>query len=337
MSNIREVARVAGVSVATVSRTLSHPDKVSESSRKKVQDAIAKVNYRPNMLARNFRSARSYSLVVLVPDISNPFFSQVIRSVELQAQKKGYSVLLGDTQDNSTREKEYIRLVETRLADGIIQLRPVSEEFQQDCNFSFPYLHLCATESTPGPCIRVDNVTAFQHMVEYLISLGHRRIGLITGLKGNPHTIDRMKGYRKALEDAGIAFDEKLIAEGEYTIWSGVNAADKLCKQPELPTAIACMNDEMAIGTIQSLKSHGLRIPEDVSVTGFDDISYARYCDPPLTTIAQPAADMGAIAVDLLLRLIEGEPLEEQEKVLPYDFILRKSTAPNNKADSDTP
>jgi len=327
MSNIREVARVAGVSVATVSRALSHPDKVSDASRKKVEDAIEKVNYRPNMLARNFRSARSYSLVVLVPDISNPFFSQVIRSVELQAQKKGYSVLLGDTQDNSTREKEYIRLVETRLADGIIQLRPASEEFNQTRKFSFPYLHLCATESTPGPCIRVDNVTAFEHMVEYLISLGHQRIGLITGLKGNPHTVDRMKGYRKALEKAGIAFDDRLIAEGEYTIWSGVNAANTLCKLPESPTAIACMNDEMAIGAIQSLKSHGYQVPDDISVTGFDDISYARYCDPPLTTIAQPAGDMGAIAVDLLLRLIEGDILEQDEHVMPYDFIVRKSTS----------
>lgn len=329
MSNIREVARVAGVSVATVSRTLSHPEKVSEASRKRVNDAIEKVNYRPNMLARNFRSARSYSLVVLVPDISNPFFSQVIRSIELQAQKKGYSVLLGDTQDSTAREKEYIRLVETRLADGIIQLRPKSEEFKTTSEFTFPYLHLCATESTPGPCIRVDNVAGFQHIVEYLISLGHRRIGLITGLKGNPHTIDRMKGYKRALAEANIEFDASLIAEGEYTIWSGVNAANKICKLKTCPTAIACMNDEMAIGAMQSLKAHGFTVPQEVSVTGFDDISYARYCDPPLTTIAQPANDMGSIAVDLLLRLIEGEKLEEEEHVLPYDFIVRKSTGPS--------
>ncbi|WP_075184902.1 LacI family DNA-binding transcriptional regulator [Teredinibacter haidensis] len=327
MSNIREVARIAGVSVATVSRALSHPEKVSEASRKRVQDAIDQVDYRPNMLARNFRSARSYSLVVLVPDIANPFFAQVIRSIELRAQKKGYSVLLGDTQDSNAREQEYIRLVETRLADGVIQLRPMSDQFHNASKFKFPYLHLCATESSPGPCIRVDNVTAFKHMTEYLISLGHRRIGLITGLKGNPHTVDRFKGYKQALENAGIPFDEALIAEGEYVIWSGVNAANQLCRLKERPTAIACMNDEMAIGAIQALKSNGLQVPEDVSVTGFDDIDYARYCDPPLTTIAQPSDDMGTIAVDMLLRLIEGETLSEEEHVLPYDFILRKSTA----------
>ncbi|TVZ37300.1 LacI family transcriptional regulator [Alteromonadaceae bacterium 2753L.S.0a.02] len=328
MSNIREVARLAGVSVATVSRALSQPDKVAEATRERVMDAVEKINYRPNMLARNFRSTRSYSLVVLVPDIANPFFALVIRSIERQAQKKGYAVLLGDTQDSSEREQEYIRMVETRLADGIIQLRPVSDQFQNSNAFSFPYLNLCATESTPGASVRVDNAHAFQHMTEYLISLGHRRIGLITGLKANPHTIDRLKGYRQALQNAGISFDEKLIAEGEYVIWSGVNAANTLCDLSEPPTAIACMNDEMAIGAIQALKSRGLRIPEDVSVTGFDDISYARYCDPPLTTIAQPADDMGSIGVDILLRLIDGEQLSHDEHVLPYDFIVRKSTAP---------
>ncbi|WP_188150807.1 LacI family DNA-binding transcriptional regulator [Teredinibacter waterburyi] len=336
MSNIREVARIAGVSVATVSRTLSHPDKVSEASKKKVMEAIEQVKYRPNMLARNFRSARAYSLVVLVPDIANPFFALVIRSIEQQAQKKGYSVLLGDTQDSHAREQDYIRLVETRLADGVIQLRPQWDQTSDQQSMNFPYLHLCATESTPGPCIRVDNVAAFKNIVDYLISLGHRRIGLITGLKGNPHTIDRLKGYKQALSEAGIPFDETLIAEGEFLIWSGVNAANTLCKLPNRPTAIACMNDEMAIGAIQAIKSHDLKVPGDISVTGFDDISYSRYCDPPLTTISQPADDMGSIAVDILLRLIEGETLDEEEHVLPYDFIVRKSTSVCKAADTNS-
>ncbi len=331
MSNIREVARIAGVSVATVSRALSHPEKVSDASKKKVRDAIKQVNYRPNMLARNFRSARSYSLLVLVPDISNPFFALVIRSIEIQAQKRGYSVLLGDTQDSSVREQDYIRLVETRLADGIIQLRPMSDNFHESNEFNFPYLHLCASAGSPGPCIRVDNVAAFQHMVEYLVSLGHRRIGLITGLKGNPHTVDRLKGYKIALGKAGIPYDEALVAEGEYMIWSGVNAANKLCKLENPPTAIACMNDEMAVGAVQALKANGLDVPKDVSVTGFDDIAYGRYCDPPLTTISQPADDMGIIALDMMLRMIGGEKLDHEEHILPYDFIVRKSTAPRTQ------
>lgn len=328
MSNIREVARLAGVSVATVSRTLSHPEMVSEATQKRVMKAVDQVNYQPNMLARNFRSARSYSLVVLVPDIANPFFALVIRSIERQAQKKGYSVLLGDTQDSSEREQDYIRLVETRLADGILQLRPISDQFHAGSKFSFPYLHVCSTESTDGPCVRVDNAKAFEQMTAYLISLGHQRIGLITGREENPHTVDRMKGFQKALADAGLPFDTNLVASGDYSIWSGVNAANALCQSGIQPTAIACMNDEMAIGAIQALKAQGLRVPKDVSVTGFDDISYARYCDPPLTTIAQPADLMGTLAVDMLLQQLNGESLPCQEKVLPYEFIVRQSTAP---------
>lgn len=327
MSNIREVAKLAGVSVATVSRAISHPEKVSKASIDKVMRAIDETKYRPNMLARNFRSTRSYSLVVLVPEISNPFFALVIRSIEIHAQKLGYSVLLGDTQDSKERERSYVNLVETHLADGIIQLRPHTAEHPVHENPDFPYINLCGTEDTPGKCIRIDNVAASKAMARYLMGLGHKKIGLITGLKGNPHTIDRLRGYREALEESGIKYDEQYIAHGEYTIWSGVKAADQLCELDELPTAIMCMNDEMAIGALQSFKSHGLRIPQDISVTGFDNIDYSSYCDPPLTTIAQPADEMGRIAVESLIRLIEGEELTHEEHVLDYDFITRESTA----------
>jgi len=329
MSNIREVAKKAGVSVATVSRALSHPEKVSPASIAKVKKAIEEVNYRPNMLARNFRSARSYSIVVLVPDISNPFFSLVIRCIEAHAQKRGYSVLLGDTQDNDHREKEYIRMVETRLADGIIQLRPQSSSFAAGMSLELPYVNVCGTEGTVGCCIRVDNRAGMCHMVDYLTSLKHRRIAIVTGLRGNPHTVDRMKGYKQGLEKAGIKFDRNLVAEGEYNIWSGVNAANQLSSLNDPPTAIVCMNDEMAIGAIQALRTKNIRVPHDVSVTGFDDIDYAKHCDPPLTTIAQPRDTMAQIAVDYLLRRIEGDECDPPEKhfVLPYDFVLRKSIA----------
>lgn len=326
MSNIREVAKLAGVSVATVSRALSHPEKVSQASIDKVMKAIEETNYRPNMLARNFRSTRSYSIVVLVPEISNPFFALVIRSVEIHAQKLGYSVLLGDTQDSQEREMNYINLVETHLADGIIQLRPHSSDYPVYNNPKLPYINLCGTENTPGKCIRIDNAAASKAMARYLMGLGHKKIGIITGLKGNPHTVDRLRGYREALEESGLKFDEKYIAHGEFTIWSGVKAADQLCELDELPTAIMCMNDEMAIGALQSFKSHGLRVPDDVSVTGFDNIDYSSYCDPPLTTISQPADEMGRIAVQSLIRMIEGDEQRDEEHVLDYDFIVREST-----------
>jgi len=328
MSNIREVARIAGVSVATVSRALSHPEKVSEASLKKVKDAIAQTKYRPNMLARNFRSARSYSLVVMVPNIANPFFSGVIRSIERQAQTKGYAVLLGDTQDSVEREQEYMRLAETRLAEGVIQLRPYTDEEPILEGANFPYLYLCTTEATPGPCIRIDNIAAIAQTVQHLYDLGHRRIGLITGITDNPHTVDRMKGYKRGLENVGLSYDPSIVVEGEYTIWSGTKAAHSLCENNNRPTAVVCMNDEMAIGAIQTFRSRGLKVPQDISITGFDDINYAQHCEPPLTTVTQPTDEMGALAVDLLLRLINGETLEKEKYIFPFQFIDRESTGP---------
>jgi LacI family transcriptional regulator, repressor for deo operon, udp, cdd, tsx, nupC, and nupG len=328
MSSIREVARIAGVSVATVSRALSSPEKVSRESIKKVQAAIQKVNYRPNMLARNFRSTRAYSIVVLVPDITNPFYSLVIRGIEDQAQQKGYAVLLGDTRDSASREQEYIKLVETRLSDGVIQFRPYSAATLTEQQKHLAYVSACGCESTPGVSVRIDNVGAAEMMVDHLLSLGHRRIGVISGLKENPHSQDRLDGYKRSLAKAGIPFDEKLIAEGDFTMWSGLNAAHYFCKMSQRPTAIFCMNDEMAIGGIQTLKSYGISVPDDMSVTGFDDIPYARYWDPALTTIAQPAKEIGKTAIDTLLQLIEGKTLSQREFILPYEFVTRNSTAP---------
>ncbi len=323
MSSIRDVARVAGVSVATVSRALTSPEKVSEGSLKKVKDAIQLVGYRPNLLARNFRSARSYSVVVLVPNITNPFFSQVIQSIEDRAQQKGYAVLLGDTRESSKREQEYVNRVETRLADGVIQLRPQSMNFTPG---AIPWVTACACRDTPGPSVRIDDVSAAQTIVDYLISLGHSRIGVITGLKGNPHTMERLDGYKLSLTHAGIPLDKELIAEGDFTLWSGQNATHQFFDMQQPPTAIFCMNDEMAIGAIQTIKAKGLKIPEDISVAGFDDITYAKYWDPGLTTVAQPAEEFGKISMDLLVRIIEGEQLDDQDIVLPAEFIIRKST-----------
>lgn len=327
MSNIRKVASLAGVSVATVSRALSSPQKVSAKTLRKVQEAIEQLNYRPNMLARNFRSARAFAILVLIPDISNPFFSEVIRSIEDRAQHRGYGVLLGDTRDSRTKETEYIKMVETKLADGVIQLSPYSPLQPADLSH-ISYVNTCGSEGTPAPVIRIDNVKAAKTEVDYLISLGHRRIGVITGLKENLHTRDRFTGYLQGLEQANIEFDDALVAEGDYTMWSGLNAGAYFCNMENRPTALFCMNDEMALGAMQALGASGVRIPEDVSIAGFDDIKNAKYYSPSLTTVAQPAEEMGKVAVDTLLHIVEGENLTQSEFILPYEFTIRNSTGP---------
>lgn len=191
-----------------------------------------------------------------------------------------------------------------------------------------PWVNACGCEGTPGPSIRVDNIAATKAMVGYLISLGHRRIGVISGLKDNPHSIDRLQGYKAGLAAAGIAFEKELVAEGDFTMWSGQNAAKQFFRLKQMPTAICSMNDEMALGATQALKAGGLRVPEDVSVTGFDDIPYAKYWDPGLTTMAQPAEEIGKLAMDTLLRVIEGEELSNLELVLPTEIVIRQSTCP---------
>lgn len=325
MSSIRDVARAAGVSVATVSRALTSPEKVSEGSLLKVKNAIKSVGYRPNLLARNFRSARSYAVVVLVPNITNPFFSQVIQAIEDRAQQKGYAVLLGDTRESSKREQEYINRVETRLADGVIQLRPQSMNYTPG---AIPWVTACASRETLGPSVRIDDVAAARIIVDHLIGLGHTRIGVITGPKDNPHTIERLEGYHLSLAAAGIQAEQELVTEGDFTMWSGQNATHKFFQMKQRqPTAIFSMNDEMAIGAIQTVRSKGLSVPDDISIAGFDDITYAKYWDPGLTTIAQPAEELGRISMDLLLRIIEGEQLDDQEVVLPTEFIIRNSTS----------
>ncbi len=324
MSNIRAVAQLANVSVATVSRSLANPEKVSPATLKKVQKAIKELDYRPNLLARNFRASKSYCFIVLVPDITNSFFAEVIKAIEDQAQKAGYAVLLGDTRDLLDREQEYVKRVETRLADGIIQLRP---QPLVTCSDSVPWVNACGSMATTGASVRVDNIAASQTIVEHLISLGHQKIGVITGKNDNDHTIDRLMGFKAAMSGAGLSFDVSHIVEGDFTFCSGQRAALEFCDMENRPTAICCMNDEMAIGAIQTFKGQGLRVPEDISITGFDDIHYAKLWDPGLTTIAQPAEKIGKKAAELLVHMIESGDLTSHEVIYPTEFIVRNSTA----------
>lgn len=330
MSSIREVARVAGVSIATVSRALSTPDKVSDAALAKVKAAIAQVDYRPNMMARNFRAARAYAILVLVPNIANPFFATVIRGIEDAAQQAGYAVLLGDTRDSIERERDYIKLVETRQSDGVLQLRPYIPGASVEPARQIPMVYACGCTNTPFPSVRIDNTAAAQAVVEYLIGQGHRTIGAIAGKSDNPHTVDRLRGFKLALEQAGLNYDPSHVINGDFTLPSGVQAARQFAAMQNKPSALFCMNDEMAIGAIQGLRAAGLRVPEDIAITGFDDIEFARYADPALTTIAQPAEALGKTAFRTLLALIEGQPPSQQEIVLPYEFIVRKST-PNRR------
>jgi len=331
MSNIRVVAELAGVSVATVSRTLKQPESVSPKTRNRVLDAIQQAGYQPNQLAARLRSGKTHNLVVLVPTIANVFFARVISGMQQVAHEKGFTLLLSNTQADEQTESNYARMVESAAADGVIQLRAFNPFKREQLNEHslHPMVNVCEVlDNVACPTVMLDNRAAAAAMTRHLIELGHKRIALVKGPARSPLTRDRIAGYRDALTEAGIVFDEQLLVAGDFSLKAGFDAAAQLLKLAERPTAIFCENDEMAIGAMQCLKQAGLRIPEDISVAGFDDINFAEYSDPPLSTIAQPAEEFGRTAVSLLIDVLQGRVTKAAKVILPFDLVIRKSTGP---------
>ncbi|WP_337879686.1 LacI family DNA-binding transcriptional regulator [Rheinheimera sp.] len=331
MATIHEVAALAEVSVATVSRALQQPERVSDKTRARVLAAVKQTGYKPNLMAVKFRSGKSRNLVVLVPTVANLFFARVITGMQQSAHDKGYSLLLCNTMANEAMEQSYARMVHTSQADGLIQLRAFNPftGLEMAADQPLPMVNACEVlDRIRCPTVLLDNKAAAYAMTEYLLGLGHRRIAMIKGPPRSPLTRDRVAGYKEALAEAGVDFDESLLSPGNFSLASGQKAAADLMALPRPPTAIFCENDEMAIGALQQLKQLGLRVPQDVSVAGFDDIAFAAYSDPPLTTIAQPAEEFGSTAVSLLIDLIEGRLGKAPKVILPFDLIERASTGP---------
>ena len=327
MSTIRDVARESGLSTGTISKALRFPEKVSKGNLTKIYTAIDKLGYKPNMLSQQFRNKQSNTLVALVPNLRNPFYCELIGGIERCAHSRGYEVLIAETKDLSEREKKYVRMVETRLAAGIINLRPY---VNGDSSFPAEGVLAVAADNctgTPYYSVGVDNIGAADTLVSYLISLGHVRIGVISGLFNNAHSMDRLAGYKRALQRAGIRFDESLVVEGDYSYLSGYTAVNAFAAMAQPPTAIFSMNDQMAIAAIRQLYELGIKVPEDISIVGFDDIEPAKYCIPALTTIFQPPTDIGVKATEILLDLIAGQTPEQLNYLLPYKLVVRDSTA----------
>ena len=333
MSNIREVAKRAGVSTATVSRVLSRPDVVSPDTRSRVLKAVERLGYAPNSVAKNLRTLKSRKLLVTVPDISNPFFALILQGIEDMAQKNGYAVLLGDTQHDEQREERYALMLKQKEADGLIFLghrlpklaAAVVQEMAPNCA---PIVNGCEFSADLGvPSVHIDNATAASEAMRHLYDLGHRRIGVVTGPLLSPLSRDRLKGALACASAQG-ADGDVLVRHGDFSIPSGAEAAATLLTCPDPPTAVFCFNDEMAMGVIGEARSRGLRVPSDLSVVGFDDIRFAQCTNPPLTTVAQPMREIGEGTVRLLLEILNGSQLAPVSITLPHTLQVRASTAP---------
>jgi DNA-binding LacI/PurR family transcriptional regulator len=328
MSNIQDVAKLAKVSVATVSRVLNNSELVSEKTRDMVNEAIRKLNYQANLVARNLRRSETRLILVLLPSISNPFYSRIVKGIEDVAHKNGYNVMLCNTDSDVNRERVYIDLLKNRISDGVILMAPEIEKSElSDIGKNFPVVQCCEyKEGANVSHVSIDNFSAAYKATKHLINIGHKRIALISCKNKFNSTFQREKGFKKALEESGIQPDDSAVQYGDYGFKSGLRAGHQLLALKERPTAVFAISDLMAIGVMKAAKEHGLRIPEDLAVMGFDNISFSSMYDPMLSTIAQPKHDLGRAAMELFLKQIRGEQEHSEDIFLEHELIIREST-----------
>lgn len=329
-NDIRAVAEAAGVSISTVSRVINESKPVSDELRKRVISAVRKTNYVPDHTARSMVYRRTKTIGIVVPDLSAAFHSVALSSITNRLAASRRRALVCTVRNDSTDEIRYLDLFSKGLADGVILMHETQNARILDTltRLTIPVvLASMDLNKLDLPGVGIDDAQAAFDATSYLLSLGHRRIGLIAGSELTVGKY-RTSGYRKALATAGIRFDRGVVRPGSYSAASGYSAAKHIMEANEDVTAIFAVSDEMAIGALRCLKDLGLRVPGQVSVMGFDDIDIAGYYDPPLTTVRQPIREIGEQAASVLLDIIEDKHAETNRIVLPHEVIVRSSTAP---------
>jgi LacI family transcriptional regulator, repressor for deo operon, udp, cdd, tsx, nupC, and nupG len=332
-----DIARLAGVSVSTVSRALAGSKLVTDDTRERISRAAGDAGYVVNHVARGLRLQRSRQILLMLPTIANPFFAEVVLGAEQEAQAHGYGVLVGSTSGAPAREEALARHLLTGAVDGLIMLMGRMPEVLSAIAAEDRVVAVSAR--VPGfdvSTVSIDNVAAAQAAVAHLLALGHRRIAHIAGRTGSIVAAQRLKGYRLGLAVCGIEPEADLIAAGTFSFESGEAAMHRLLALRPRPSAIFCGNDEMAIGAIKAARARGLRVPADLSIVGFDDIPYAAAFDPALTTIQQPRREMGRLAATLLIEQLAGKQTGRGGRELPYQLVIRQSTQPAALPQRDT-
>ncbi|ABY95668.1 MULTISPECIES: LacI family DNA-binding transcriptional regulator [Thermoanaerobacter] len=326
---IKDIAKLANVSITTVSRVINNKTEgVSEETRNRILQLVKELGYQPNAIARGLVTKKTKTVGLIIPDISNPFFPDIARGVEDSAHIYGYNVFLCNTDDNLEKESEYINALKEKYVDGIIFTSssiPKHEHITDLIKSGIPVVIMdrrIDSEDIYG--VFLDNYEGGYIATKYLIDLGHKRIGCITGPLYISNAIERLEGYKRALVDNEIEVDNRLIFEGDYKINSGIIGAEKLLEHEV--TAIFASNDLMAYGAYKAIRSYGYKIPDDISVVGFDDIQLSQILEPQLTTIRQPAYDMGLAAARMLIKLVEGKKLKKKIINFRPQLIIRQST-----------
>ena len=326
-ATIEDVARIAEVSIATVSRTIHNPEKVSTLTRQKVNQAIAVTGYTANAMARGLRLGRSNMVLVVVPDIGDPNVSSILVGLENEARAHGYGVLIGHTQNEPLRGMEYLKYFSSNQAAGMILFTGVLPFGHQDVTSRLPPSVGVFEPIYNGgiPYVGVDDEAGARKAVDLLIAEGHRSIAFIGHSRTRLAFARRKAGYDAALHSAGVAATSSMVLDGDGTIESGRVAVEQLFMRDTLPTAFMCVNDQTAMGVMLALTARGYDIPGEFSIVGFDDIPQSGFVSPSLTTVRQPRTAIGRQAMTMLLSLLNGSPAAHSENLLMPELVIRNS------------
>lgn len=326
---IYDVAREANVSMATVSRVVNGNPNVKPTTRKKVLATIERLGYRPNAVARGLASKKTTTVGAIIPDISNIFFSELARGIEDIATMYKYNIILSSSDQNKDKELQLINTMLEKQVDGILFMGG---------NISEDHIHQFKTSSVPVvlastydptdeiPSVNIDYELAAYEATKQLMNNGHKQPALVASTTQSSVNVLKYNGYIRALEEASIPINEDLIFKGEYAYSTGIDAANKFLSLDEKPTAVFVTYDELALGVIHGIQDHGLKVPEDIEVFGFDNTRLSTMVRPTLTTIVQPTYDIGAVAMRLLTKYMNKEEVEDKNVILPHRIEFRDST-----------
>jgi LacI family transcriptional regulator len=328
MATIKDVAREASVSVATVSRVFNGAAVVREETARRIREVAAALRYAPHSGARSLITNRTNTLGVLLPDLYGEFFSELIHGIDLTARKEGYHILVSRSWEGRSEIEEAMRAMRGRV-DGMLLMSPdLHADSLLNVPPNLPVVLLCSpSRGQELDSVTIQNFQGAKEMVSHLIKVGHKRIAIIKGSIGNFDAAERLRGYRAALKEAGIANDPELERQGDFTEDGGFTAARELMSLRKRPTAVFAANDSMAIGALSAFKQMGVRTPEDMAIAGFDDIPLCRYMDPPLSSVRVHIADLGSKAVEVLLLGIrhKNDHVRRRER-MSTEIVIRRSS-----------
>jgi LacI family transcriptional regulator, repressor for deo operon, udp, cdd, tsx, nupC, and nupG len=327
LANIFDVANKAGVSKSTVSRVITNSPGVNQETKDKILRAIEELGYQPSRAAQTLRNKKTNLIAVIIPRISNPYYSKLMQAIEQESSKYNYQVVLCNTENDPLKELQYLKMLENNYVDGVIltAFRGSMNTLRDYQKFG-PIIFVGESKNQQNfPTVKTNNMEASYSATEHLINLGHRHIGIVTGPEYSSISYERLKGFQKAMEDNGIEINEDWVSFSSYGIQQGKTYFENLKKAHSVPSAVFATNDELAVGIIQQARAMGMSVPEDLAVIGFDNQQIATVIHPSLTTVDQPIVKMGAQAFKLLNNSLLGEELSYSDIILDSKLLVRES------------